>query len=301
MKLLMHYRGILLCLLCWGGSLADGNEPMKYVYHAPESMMDTRYLYHWKILATALERTNASYGPAVMEPSVFMTEKRQAFELRNATGKLTVMYLDTRPDFERELIAVHLPVDKGLVGYRVCLIRREDRSRFAAINNLDDLRKLKFGVGADWVDVGILKASHFEIVTGSSYDGLFEMLRHRRFDAFSRGANEVTAEYEQRQAAMPDLTIEEALCLYYPTVMYFWFSKTAEGARLAARAEAGMRLMIDDGTYDRIFTEFYGALIEQLKLKDRKLLRISNPFLGPETPLQDSRLWFDPRIYRPTY
>ena len=299
MKLLPHCRGVLFGLLCLAGGRADGREPMRYVYHSPESAMDQRYLYHWKILETALERTKAAYGPYVMEPAVVMTEKRQAFELRHATGKLTVMYVDTRPEFERDLIAVHLPVDKGLVGYRVCLIRQEDRPLFAAIKGLDDLRKLKFGLGADWIDVDILKANRFAVVTGSSYDGLFEMLQHKRFDAFSRGANEVLGEYAQRRAAMPDLGIEETLCLYYPTVMYFWFSKTTEGERLAGRAEAGMRLMIGDGTYDRIFTEFFGATIEQLQLKGRTLFRISNPFLGPETPLQDPRLWFDPQTYRP--
>lgn len=299
MKLAICCHGVIFGLIGLAFSSARSEEPMRYVYHPPESAMDKRYLYPWKILATALERTTAEAGAYVMAPSVPMSESRQAFELRHATDKLTVMYLDTTPDLERDLLAIHLPVDKGLVGYRVCLIRREDRPRFAAIATLDDCRKLKFGVGADWVDRRILQASRFEVVTGSSYDGLFEMLEHRRFDAFSRGANEVTAEYEQRKTAMPDLCIEETLCLYYPTVMYFWFAKTTEGARLAARAEAGMRRMLDDGTYDRIFTEFYGDQIAQLDLKHRRLLRIANPFLGPETPLQDTRLWFDPQTYRP--
>jgi hypothetical protein len=299
MKFLISGRGALLGLLFLIGGQAQGDEPMRYVYHPPESPMDKRYSYQWKMLETALARTTTTHGAYTMEPALQMTEKRQEFELRNATGKLTVMYLDTTPEFERDLIAVHLPVDKGLVGYRVCLIRNEDRPMFAAIESLDDLRKLKFGVGADWIDVGILRANRFEVVTGSSYDGLFEMLLHKRFDVFSRGANEVASEYEQRKASMPNLGLEDTICLYYPTVMYFWFSKTKEGARLAARVEAGMRLMIDDGTYDRIFTEFYGATIEQLGLKHRKLFRIANPFLGPETPLHDARLWFDPQTYRP--
>jgi hypothetical protein len=272
---------------------------MRYIYHPPESAMDNRYAYQWKILATALARTTSTCGAYTMEPSPQMSEKRQEFELRNATGNLTVMYRDTTPEFERDLIAVHLPVDKGLVGYRVFLIRNEDRPRFAAIVSLDDLRKFKLGAGADWVDVGILRANHFEVVTGSSYDGLFEMLRHKRFDAFSRGANEVSREFEQRQGSMSDLAVEETICLYYPTVMYFWFPKTTEGARLAARVDSGMRLMMAEGTYDRIFTEFYGATIKQLRLKSRKLFRIANPFLGPETPLTDARLWFDPQTYRP--
>jgi hypothetical protein len=95
------------------------------------------------------------------------------------------------------------------------------------------------------------------------------------------------------------LRIEDTLCLYYPLPMYFWFSRTDEGRRLAARAEKGMRIMIADGTYDRIFTEFQDAKIERLRLRDRKLFKIENPFVGPETPFDDKRLWFDPQSYQP--
>src|SRR5450432_949238 len=118
--------GLLLAMLGWASSLSAAADPMRYIYDAAESSLDRRYVYPWKILETALERTKDAFGPYVIEPSVVMTEKRQAFELRHPSGKLTVMYLDTNPEFERDLIAIHLPVDKGLVGYRVCLIRKED-------------------------------------------------------------------------------------------------------------------------------------------------------------------------------
>ena len=156
MKPWLSCRGTLLGLCLLGGGHVHGGEAMRYVFHPPESPLDKRYLYQWQILETALERTKDTCGAYVLEPSVFMTEKRQTFELRNATGKLTVMYRDTTPDLERNLIAVHVPVDKGLVGYRVCLIRNGDRARFAAVDTVDDLRAFKFGVGADWIDVGIL-------------------------------------------------------------------------------------------------------------------------------------------------
>jgi hypothetical protein len=99
-------------------------KPMTYVYHPPESRLDVRYLYHWEILRTALEKTSAKWGPYRMVPSEQMTEQRQAFELKNKTGKLTVMYLSTTPDFERNLVPIRIPVDKNLGGYCVFLIRK---------------------------------------------------------------------------------------------------------------------------------------------------------------------------------
>jgi ABC-type amino acid transport substrate-binding protein len=271
---------------------------MTYIYHPPESPLDVRYLYHWEILRTALEKTTPNWGPYRMTPSAFMTEQRQAFELKNATGKLTVMYLSTTPDFEKTLVPVRIPVDRNLGGYSVFLIRREDQPRFAAIRTLDDLRRFSYGVGLGWVDVDILRANRFNVVTGSSYDGLFEMLINRRFDIFLRAAVEVLDEYDRRKASLPDLHIEDGIIFYYTLPMYFWFPRTRDGRRLAARAEEGMRMMIADGTYDAIFDKHQRQKIMRLRLKERRIFRIDNPNVGPETPLSDKRLWFDPKTYK---
>jgi ABC-type amino acid transport substrate-binding protein len=270
---------------------------MTYVHHPPESASDVRYLYHWEVLRTALEKTQSEWGPYRMLASERMTERRQAHELKNATGKLTVMYLSTTPDLESHLIPVRIPVDRNLGGYCVFLIRQGEEQRFAAVRTLDDLRRFRYGLGLGWVDVDILRANGFPVVTGSSYDGLFEMLVNRRFDVFLRAAVEVLDEHEQRKPALPGLRIEPSLILYYPLPMYFWFPRTAEGGRLAARAEAGMRAMIADGTYDRIFDKYQRRKIERLRLKQRRVFRIGNPFLGPQTPFADKRLWFDLQTY----
>jgi len=285
---------VLWLLVVISPSSAHCGEAMRYIFHPPESPLDNRYEYHWEILRTALERTTAHYGPYVMEPSVFMTEKRQAFEMRNATGKLTVMYLSTTPEFERDLIPVRIPVDKNLGGYCVFLIRKQEQSRFESVRTVDDLRPLSFGLGLNWIDVEILKSNGLKVVTGSNYDGLFDMLANRRFDIFLRAAVEVLGEYDERKDRIPDLCIEPNIILYYPLPMYFWFPKTDEGKRLAERAREGMIGMIEDGTYDRIFYKYQNEKIKCLNLRSRRIIRIKNPFVGPETPFEDKRLWFDP-------
>lgn len=291
-------RSALLAILLLIASVAESREVMTYIYDAPESSLDVRYLYHWEILRTALERTTPKWGAYRMVPSGFMTERRQAFELENATGKLTVMYLSTTPDFEKSLIPIRIPVDKNLGGYCVFLIRDDEQRRFASVRSIDDLRRFTYGLGLGWIDVDILRSDGFKVVTGSSYEGLFEMLVNKRFDIFLRAATEVLDEYGQRKKALPALRIEDSIIFYYPLPMYFWFPKTNEGRRLAARAEEGMRMMIADGTYDRIFDKYQRHKIEQLHLKERRIFRINNPFLGPETPFNDKRLWFDPKTYK---
>jgi ABC-type amino acid transport substrate-binding protein len=288
----------LAVFACMTAAAALAQPVMTYVYNAPESALDVRYQYHWEILRTALEKTTLKWGPYRMVKSEFMTERRQALELKNATGKLTVMYLSTTPEFERNLITIHIPVDKNLGGYCVFLIRKDEQPRFANVRTLADVRKFTFGLGLGWIDVDILNAAGLRVVTGSSYDGLFEMLARKRFDIFLRAAVEVLDEYDRRRSHLPDLDIEKSLILYYPLPMYFWFPKTAEGRRLAMRAEEGMRMMIADGTYDRIFDKYQRQKIERLRLKSRRIIKIGNPFLGPEVPFSDKRLWFDPQTYK---
>lgn len=297
----MNYRllsGIAAAALAASLSAAEP-KVMTYIHHLPESAHDVRYEYQWEILRTALEKTKAKWGPyKLVAASEVMSEQRQAFELKNRTGKLTVMYLGTTPDFERRLVAVHIPVDKNLGGYCVFVIRNGEQPRFAAARTLDDLRKFTFGLGLGWIDVEILRNSRFQVVTGSSYDGLFDMLAHRRFDVFLRAAVEVLDEMEQHDGKANGLAIEDTILFYYPLPMYFWFPRTDEGRRLAARAEEGMRMMIADGTYDRIFDRHQRWKIERLHLKTRRMFTIPNPFVGPETPFADKRLWFDPKTYR---
>jgi len=288
----------LLTLLLVTFAASSRAEVMTYIYHAPESSLDVRYLYHWEILQTALERTTPKWGPYRMVPSGFMTERRQAFELKNATGKLTVMYLSTTPDFEKSLIPIRIPVDKGLGGYCVFLIRGDEQLRYKGVRTIEDLRHFTFGLGLGWIDVGILRAAGFKVVTGSSYDGLFEMLANKRFDILLRAATEVLDEYDKRRKSLPALRIEDDIIFYYPLPMYFWFPKTSGGRRLAARAEEGMRMMIADGTYDRIFDKYQRRKIERLRLKERRIFRIDNPFLGPETPFSDKKLWFDSQTWK---
>jgi hypothetical protein len=60
-------------------------------------------------------------------------------------------------------------------------------------------------------------------------------------------------------------------------------------------------MMIQDGTYDKIFNKYQRHKILRLKLlnlKERRIFRIDNPFLGSETPFKDKRLWFDPQTYK---
>lgn len=266
---------------------------MVYYYHPPESPLDVRYNYHWSVLKTALETTSKKYGLYSLRPSLFMTEERQLRELAKNGSKLNVMIRETNKEFEQKYLPVRIPIDRNLIGYRVFLIDKKNKDLFKNINNLEDLKKITMGQGAGWGDVEILKHSGFQVKTEVYYDKIFEGLLSGSFQAFPRSVTEILDEYEKRKTKMPDLMIEDNILLYYPLPTYFWFPRTEQGRRLRARVKEGMEAMINNGSFDRLFDQFYKNQVASLKLKRRKLIKIDNPLLPESTPFSNKKLWVD--------
>jgi hypothetical protein len=291
-----HGRSMLrsalsLAAVVWVATSAAAQ--MIYRYHGPEASGDDRYGYFWNLLKTALDRTTPRFEPYRLERAdQAMNEARQAIALSD--GTLTVMLYDGGVRPESRFLPVRIPLDKGLLGYRVFLIRRDRQPEFSRIRTLDDLRKLSVGTGLGWTDTAIWRANGFRVVEGSSYEGLFRMLVAGRFDFVSRSVAEALDECARRSADLPDLQIEQSLCVHVRMPWYFYFPSTGTGKRLAARVEAGLRLMIDDGSLEARFQEKYRPVLAKVNLAGRRVLELDNPLLTPETPPDGSPLWFRP-------
>ncbi|RQW89012.1 MAG: amino acid ABC transporter substrate-binding protein [Geobacter sp.] len=268
----------------------------KVVYPAFESGADSRYNDLVEILKTALEKTVAEYGPYTLQPSNSrMNEARSLAELLNPAGMVNVAWCGTSVQKEKDYRAVRIPLRKGILGYRVALIARKRQADIDKIRNLDDLRKVRAGQGIGWGDVAIYEANGIKVHT-AGYENLFKMVAANRIDVFPRGINEVFPEYAARHDALPNLAVEKNLLIYYPWPYYFFFNKSDNA--LAKRVETGLRKMIKDGSFDALFMKYNRASILKANLKNRRIIRIMNPTLPKETPLDDASLWFDPAAWK---
>jgi hypothetical protein len=291
---------IILAFTSHPAAWADEAVPkpsMDYVYHHAESESDVRYGYIWRVLHAALERTRARFGDYELRPSTIAetNETRRLSDLmHDRTDILNVDAFAARRDMDVNLVPVRIPIDMGLLGYRLMLIRAEDQPRFDKIQTLEDLRSVRFGLSAAWIDVSIMRNSGLPVVLGRDYEGLFHMLAAGRFEAFSRGANEVTEEFNARRKSVLNLAIEKHLLLHYPMPIYFWFPNTPDGRRRAERVNAGMTAMLADGTLKTMFQAEFGEKIRALDLAHRHVIEIPNPELGAHEPLDKTELWFDP-------
>lgn len=290
-------RAVWLALaLVLGAGPAMADPVMTYIYHRDEGDIDIRNQYLWRVLRGALERTRDRYGDYVLEPSIAMHEKRRIYVLEHNEAGINVSLFPAQKGLDDKLVAVKIPLDRGMLGYRVLLIRADEQAQFDKVHSLEGLKQFTFGLLSFWEDVQILEASGLKVVPGTSYEGLFKMLGSGRFDAFDRSSSEVVQEFDLRQKDLPGVIIEKHLLLHYPMPAYFWFPNTEDGRKRAERVRIGMTEMIKDGTFQQLFDQEFGPIIKRLDMDHRTVIELPNPLLGDGDPLNDASLWYHPGI-----
>ncbi|MCP4119615.1 MAG: hypothetical protein GY737_30285 [Desulfobacteraceae bacterium] len=251
---------------------------------------DLRYEYRIELLRLAMDSTFESDGPYSLEPvNVKATQKRGLILLEQGT-KVNVGFFPLNKERESRFIPVRIPILSGILGYRVCLIRKESLSDFSEIESLEQLKtKFKAGFGSQWADMGILRANNIPVVGTVKYDGLFKMLSGRRFDYFPRGINEAWNELSDEKTDHSDLTVAPDFALYYPYPVYFFVNKNHP--EIADRIERGLKISLENGTFRKLFLQYHGDIIRQADLKNRKMFMLENPTLPEGTPEPDTGWW----------
>jgi hypothetical protein len=248
--------------------------------------------YKFQVAETALKKTVADYGAYKIEkiPVEVMSTQR-AREVVRLGSPINVYTALTTKEWEEEVIPIRIPIRRGLISYRLLLIHKDNANMFSQIENLDQLKKIKVGSQLGWATTDILYSEGFNLVRGKKPDGMFYMLDGGRFDYLPRGVYEVFAEQAKYSSKM-QLMVEPRLALNIPSPDYLFVSPLEK--RLAKRLEAGLEIMIKDGTLKTIFYNAYGDDIKRAGLKDRIVLSVPNIALSAKTPFARKELWFDP-------
>lgn len=244
--------------------------------------------YPVRLLRAALASAGEDY---LLEPATqTMRQGRAMAELQSARS-IEVLWTMTSPEREQSLLPVRVPLDRGLLGWRLLLIRKSDAARFAAIRSAAGLQALEALQGHDWPDTEILRANRYKVQTSSDYRGMFKMLESGRVDYFPRSVMEVWSEAEA--FADHGLMVAPGLALHYPSALYYFVNRSRQ--RLAADIQRGLGAMLADGSYERLFQEYFGDTIRRSALPARQVFELRNPLLPAATPLARRELWFRPR------
>jgi ABC-type amino acid transport substrate-binding protein len=245
-------------------------QPDTIVYPGSAAPTDRRPGYYVGVLELALKKSGEPYrlqasGQAMVSPRV-------AQQIEDHDG-INVSWWPATPDLEQHLLPIRIPIDKGMLGWRLLLIRKTDRERYAGISTLPQLRALSAGQQRDWSDATILRANGLPVVPAALYQPMFQMLASGRFDYFPRGVGEIWNEAQQHGAL--GLEVEPHLALHYPVQTYFFVNK--QDTALAQRIERGLRAAIKDGSFDALFEQYNGDSIRRARLNSRTVFELRNP------------------------
>ncbi|WP_147300969.1 amino acid ABC transporter substrate-binding protein [Aestuariispira insulae] len=253
---------------------------------------DKRENYPYILLHEAMERTVADYGAYEIVPYGLLLQRQRAL-IELERGTLDVFSTATQPAWEERLRTVRIPLRKGILGYRLFLIHKDRQPVFSDIREIDLLRQMRLGSGAQWSITKVFDQLGFKIVRINSYEALFRALIAGRFDYFPRGVNEIFHEYDGRTEKLPEMAIEADLALYMPLPTYFFVAPGRE--RLEQRLTAGLEMMVADGSFEDLFLKHHGPSLKKARLAHRRIFRLENPDLSTETPLERPELWYAPQ------
>jgi len=249
---------------------------------------DRRFEYATQLLKLALSKMGPEYRVELAD--VPMNQERQILELEVGRA-IDVAPMPSSAQREARLLAVYIPINRGVLGWRLGLIRKGDAARLADVNTLDDLKRVRIAQGMFWPDTDILRANGIPVITGPTYEGLFKMIAGSRFDYFPRSVMEIWNE----QASNADaLEVEPRIALHYPYyASYFMLNKG--NTRLAEIIRQGLEKALADGSADRLFDQHHGESLRRAQLDKRVIIELNNPLVTPATPVNRPELWYDLR------
>ncbi len=280
----MKWLGYIFAVLLAAAPTARAQPPA--IVYPGTSIEDQRLNYYLRLLDLALKKSG---GPYRLQPTGQHMVTPRVLQQMETSGSIDVIWSPTNPEMEQRLIPIRIPIDKGVLGWRLLLIKKSDRARFAQIQTQRQLQALAAGQQRDWSDTVILRANGLDVVAAGLYQPMFQMLASDRFQYFPRGVIEIWD--EEKQHAHLGLEVEPHLALHYPVQTYYFVSK--RNPALAQRIERGLRLAIKDGTFDALFEQCNGDFIRRASLGSRTVLELTNPL---EEPVQGSARGGGPRL-----
>lgn len=268
-----------------------GSVKRSVVHFRVESLKDDGlHNYYIDLLNMVLELTSDEYGPYELNP-VFNTTFARAKQIARTNAMDNFLFETSyskkvHSDFE----FVPLPIDLGILSYRVCFARRELLPSLAKVGSMAELKRYSIGQGRDWLDVGVLQANGFKVVELNNYLTLFPSVARGRFDLFCRSVHEILPEWRMHKN-IENLVVEESFALYYPFPRFFWTN--AKNKALIQRLSKGLKMALEDGAVLDLSLRHHKESIEFSKLSSRKLFKLHNPQLDGLN-LEIEKYFYDP-------
>ena len=248
---------------------------------------DVRNEFPLALLELALQKTSVRFE---LRPSIKPMQQARALKRLEENLDVNVVWTMTDVQREQQLLPIRIPITRGLIGWRVFVSHKNSAFLNAPIKSISDLLKFSPVQGIAWPDTKILQANGFNVITARDYKEGTELINNKLADFYPRSVIEVFKELENTYSK--DMRLREGLAVYYLSAMYFFTNK--QNLTLSRLIETGLNRAIADGSYDVLFNEHFGEILNKLDIQNGLYFRLANPLLPPLTPIAEPKYWFYP-------
>lgn len=243
----------------------------------------------YQVLKLALEKSGGAYLVRVDRPAI--NQERAVAML--AAGQIDVMDTGVDKGLANRFDLIYRPMDRGLLGWRVFIIRKDEEHEFAQIRDISNLKKYVAGQGLNWPDGEILKAAGINVQFAPQVKNLISMVEKKRFDFLPLGVGEAYGFL--RLYGGEGLIVERTLVLVYPFGNFFYIRKG--NIELKYAIEKGMDVALKDGSLQKLLetNEMFRDAFGLVRIKERRVIKIDNKNLPDGFERIDSVWWYKSR------
>jgi hypothetical protein len=237
-----------------------------------------RQSYETALLQACLNLTNEEYGSVVVrvDNTHYPNADDEANIFANGADILATVAGNVKFKDKQKLV-IPQPLTKGLLGYRLLLVRDESLTKFGQIIKPQQLQALSIGIPQTWADAELFRHNRYKVIEQGTLDDLFLLLIDGTFDYVALGVNEIEETFKHRAEPIGGISIEPSLMLYYPFPLVFYVNPCS--SVLVERIEQGLKMMFSNGEHETLFSHHHGNVAQRFNLRDRKILTLTNPML----------------------
>lgn len=180
---------------------------------------------------------------------------------------------------EGKLRLIPIPLDRGLLGWRVGLVLKRDAHKLAHVRTVADLAQFTIGQNMGWTDLEIYSHAGIPIKETKRWsNGEFaEQMEQGFFDLFPLGLEEAHSYFLPHfQLHAPQLIADQHLLIRYPWFRFVWIHASPDTEALYAALVRGFDLLATNGEFLRIWSQYRTPPPAHL-YQQRTLIDLPNP------------------------
>ena len=254
---------------------AQGAEPNTYVVH------NEAHLQHAYALLQAAMQAGGLHAQLIDAPQ--SNYRRTLYQIQHGHTDIdmaTVSPQRLQLVAEGKLRMIPIPLDRGLLGWRLNLLLNKDIDKLKDVRSIGQLAKFTVGQHVGWPNVEIYKHAGIPIkeIKKWSQGEFTEQLEAGYLDTFPLGLEETLNYFLPLfQKRYPQLTADPHLLVRYPWFRFVWVSAHPKADALHSALQEGFDTLAANGRFLEIWqqhrtpppTEIYAA---------RTIIDLPNPF-----------------------